>query len=310
VRTVHALIRTIASTTARRFSSATSFVLDGPVPGAHGQAGVEILFAFKGSLSLCAKVGAGAPLAREAAVAAAVHAAAEAPTVLRVVALVPVARRREAEAGPCSALLTPLCPLTVGAAAVAMDAGVAAAREAFALNVATCALAAVAAFDLAGLGHGDVKPSNLLLSGGGDGLILLADFGTARPRGEQFEESSPFSLGLECAASLRYDIVSLGATLVSVLSWRVNVSARANLAALRRALDGLDAGERAAPLWRFVDACLAFPEGGAAKELDALRALLRGIVGEAAARLGEELGASLVADASVWPRARGGGGAA
>jgi hypothetical protein len=301
-RVVMQLLRVVTPTTARRFSSETAYVIDGAVPSAPGQAGVEILYAFEGSRLLCAKVGTAAAITREHAAAAAVHAACAAPTVLRALALAPVPRRGAAE--PFAALLMPLCPLTVGAAAAAMDVSAgAAAREAFSLNVATCALAAVAACSLAGLAHGDVKPSNLLLAGDGSGLVLLADFGTARAVGDAFTESSAFSLNLERAASLRYDVVSLGATLASVLSARVNVGACADAAALRAALGGLGAAERAAPLWRFVDACLDFPDGGGARELAEIRAALAGVVDSARARLGR-LGEALVADADVWPRVR------
>jgi hypothetical protein len=300
-RTVHTLLRVITPTTARRFSTTTAYVIDGPVPGARGQPGVEILFAFEGSRLLCAKVGALAALEREQSAAAAVHAAAVAPTVLRSIALVPVTRRAALE--PFAALLMPLCPLTVGAVAHAMDSGAPAANEVFSLNVAQCALAAAAAFNFAGLAHGDIKPSNLLIAGDGSGLVLLADFGTAQAIGGSFAESSAFSLGLERTASLRYDVVSLGATLASVLCARVNVGVCADVAALRAALGGLGEGEREAPLWRFVDACLDFPADGGARELGGLRALLASLADGARARLGARA-AVLVADADVWPRAR------
>ena len=146
--------------TAQRFSSASTFVLDGPIPDSRGQPGVELLYAFSGSRVCCAKVGSRATLERELGVSAAVHAASLAPTVVRMAALETVTRLGNIE--PYAALMMPLYLMTVGAASLAMDAGVGAARDAFALNVALCAFAAIKAFHLAGLAHGDIKPSNLL----------------------------------------------------------------------------------------------------------------------------------------------------
>ena len=282
-------------------AATSAFVLDGPIPDARGQTGVELLYAFRGSRVCCAKVGGKATLQHEFDVAAAVHAAVLAPTVVRMLALEAVTRRASVE--PYAALIMPLYSLTVGAAACAMDAGVAAAQSAFALNVAVCTLSAVAAFDLAGLAHGDIKPSNLLLASDGSGLVVLCDLGTARRRGQAFSESSAFSLNLARTASLRYDIVSLGATLASVLSARINVGRCVDVAELRNAIGGLGDAERASPLWRFVEACLGFAEDGAAAELEALRALLAGIAEEMRATLGPHA-ATVLGEGDVWPRRR------
>jgi len=294
------LVRVVTPTTARRFSSASTFVLDGPIPDARGQLGVELLYAFSASRVYCAKVGSRATLERELGVSATVHAASLAPTVVRIAALETVTRRANIE--PYAALIMPLYLMTVGAASLAMDAGVGAARDAFALNIALCALAAIKAFDLAGLAHGDIKPSNLLLTGDGSGVIVLCDLGTARAHGEAFEESSTFSLNLTRTACLRYDVVSLGATLASVLSASLNVGLCCDVATLRAAIGGLG-GRASSPLWRFVDACLCFVEDGGADELERLRALLASIADEMRPALGPHAAAVLV-KRDVWPRRR------
>jgi serine/threonine protein kinase len=198
--------------------------------------------------------------------------------------------------------MMPLYTMCVGMASVAMDEGVGAARDVFVLNVALCTLAAIKAFNLAGFAHGDIKPSNLLVSGHSTGVIVLCDLGTARMCGEHFEESSPFSLNLVRTASLRYDVVSLGATLASVLSASLNIGLCGDIAALRKAIDGLS--ERSSPLWLFVDACLSFTEDGAAAGLEDLRLLLAGITVEMRSRLGQHSEAILL-ERDVWPRPRG-----
>jgi len=300
-RIVLTLVRTVSSTTARRFSSQSTFVLDGSVPDARGQPGVAIHYAFRGSRAYCAKVGSLAPLAREFRASAAVHGAFFAPTVVHAVALENVTRRANVE--PYAALMMPLYSMTVGAASLAMDAGVGSALDVFALNVALCALAAVKAFNLAGLAHGDIKPSNLLVGGDGSGLVVLCDLGTACECGESFAESSAFSLNLVRVASLRYDVVSLGATLASLLSVRINVGHCADVAALRGAIDGLSRTELSSPLWRFVDACLGFADDGASAELELLRALLARIAEEVRPKVGL-LATAILSERDVWPRAR------
>ena len=294
------LVRVVTPTTARRFSSASTFVLDGPIPDARGQPGVEFLYAFCGSRVFCAKVGLRAPLEHELRVSAAVHAASIAPTVVCAAALETVTRRAATE--PYAALMMPLYSMTVGAASLAMDTGAGAARDAFALNVALCALAAIKAFDLAGFAHGDIKPSNLLIAGDSTGVLVLCDLGTARMRGEPFAESSAFSLNLVRTASLRYDVVSLGATLTSLLSASINVGLCGDVAALREVIAGLP--DRSSPLWRFVDACLSFAEDGAAAELELLRSLLAGIADEMRPALGPHA-ATIIREQDVWPRPRG-----
>jgi hypothetical protein len=301
LRAVHMLVRVVTPTTARRFSSTTTYVLDGPVPGARGQAGVELLFAFEGSRVLCAKVGSATLLSHELAVSQAVHSVSVAPTVMQAVALVPVFRRRETE--QYAALLMPLFPMTVGVASLAMDTGVASAREAFLLNVSLCTLSGVKAFSAAGYAHGDIKPSNLLVSSDGSGKIVLGDFGTARKFGETFIESSEFSLNLERVSSLHYDVVSTGATLASLLSGSINVAACVDIAGLVAAMARLPASELTAPLWKLIDACLAFPVDGAAAELDQLLHLLSDITGAARLRLGSLAHTLLTLD-EAWPKLR------
>jgi hypothetical protein len=300
-RAVHMLVRVVTPTTARRFSSTTTYVLDGPVPGARGQASVELLFAFEGSRVLCAKVGSYTLLNHELAVSRAVHAVSVAPTVMQAVALVPVFRRREKD--PFAALLMPLFPMTVGVASLAMDTGVPASREAFLLNVSLCTISAVKAFSAAGYAHGDIKPSNLLVSSDGSGKIVLGDFGTARKFGEPFIESSDFSLNLERVASLHYDVVSVGATLACLLSGSLNVAECVDIAGLATAIAQLPDSELAAPLWKFINTCLAFPVDGAADELDQLLRLLADIIGAARLRL-ESLAHTLLTPADVWPQLR------
>jgi len=297
MRVIHMLVRVVTPTTARRFSSASTFVLDGPIPDARGQPGVELLYAFSGSRICCAKVGSRAALEHELGVSVAVHAASFAPTVVCAAALETVTRRATIE--PYAALMMPLYSMTVGVASLAMDAGVGAAREAFVLNVALCALAAVKAFNLASFAHGDIKPSNLLIAGDSTGVIVLCDLGTARLCGEPFAESSDFSLNLARTASLRYDVVSLGATLASLLSSCINVRLCGDVAALRKVIDGLS--EHSSLLWRFVEACLSFADDGAAAELEQLRSLLAGIADEMRSALGPHA-ATILREQDVWPR--------
>ena len=300
MRVIHMLVRVVTPTTARRFSSASTFVLDGPIPDARGQPGVELLYAFSGSRICCAKVGSRAALEHELGVSVAVHAASFAPTVVCAAALETVTRRATIE--PYAALMMPLYSMTVGVASLAMDAGVGAAREAFVLNVALCALAAVKAFNLASFAHGDIKPSNLLIAGDSTGVIVLCDLGTARLCGEPFAESSDFSLNLERTASLRYDVVSLGATLASLLSSCINVRLCGDVAALRKVIDGLS--EHSSLLWRFVEACLSFADDGAAAELEQLRSLLAGIADVMRSALGPHA-ATILREQDVWPRPKG-----
>ena len=95
---------------------------------------------------------------------------------------------------------------------------------------------------------------------------------------------------------------SLGATLASLLSARLNVGLCGDVAALREVIAGLPG--RSSPLWRFVDACLCFAEDGAAAELELLRSLLAGIADEMRSALGPH-SATILRDQDVWPRRRG-----
>jgi hypothetical protein len=149
--------------------------------------------------------------------------------------------------------------------------------------------------------HSDVKPSNLLLTGDGSGVLSCRATSAprARARGEAFEESSIYSLNLMRTACLRYDIVSVGATLASVLSASLKRRA-AGIAALREAIGSL--GERASSsLWRFVDACLCFVEDGAANELERLRAQLAIIANKMRPALGPHA-AAVLKERDVWLR--------
>lgn len=204
-------LRSIVSTTTRNdFRLSSGVVLDGPIGVATGQAGTQILYALLGARVLCAKVGARAALNHEWNVSQVLHGGTRiAPAVVLAEALEDVPGR------DLAALLLPIFPLSLADAAAALPSGVGPARNAIALSAAICGLAAVASFAAVGWAHGDIKPSNIMLSGSATGCVVI-DFGTARKLGGIFSESSNFSLNEQRLSSVGYDLVCLGSTLAMI----------------------------------------------------------------------------------------------
>ena len=199
-------------------TSTTGIVLDGPVYGAEAQSGTSILLALLDGQVLCAKVGASAAASREWQVSQAIHASCAVPAVILLYDTIPSDHGQ-------SLLLMPLYPMSAAAALLVLTAEHSAApqrlrcRDTLAALVAMCGLAAIAAFARAGLAHGDIKPGNVMLTGGAAGVApcVLIDFGAALPLGQGLKEFSPhYGLEHEPAATLNYDLACLASTLALV----------------------------------------------------------------------------------------------
>jgi serine/threonine protein kinase len=149
-----------------------------------------------------------------------------------------------------SLLLMPLYPMSAAAALLALTAEHSAGpqrlrcRDTLAALVAMCGLAGIAAFARAGLAHGDIKPDNLMLTGGAAGVApcVLIDFGAALPLGQGLREfSRPYGLQHEPAATLSYDLACLASTVALVqydLLLPVGDGTGGALLAALQALDG------------------------------------------------------------------------
>jgi hypothetical protein len=290
---VRAKLRNVLSSTTRaRFLLESGIVIDGPV-GAAGQAGTAVLYALHGARALCAKVGPRAVIRHEWAAMEAVHGrgARLAPAVACAVGCEDL----PADARDRAALLLPLFPLSLADASAALPAGPGRARDALAASAAVCGLAAVAAFLRVGWAHGDIKPANIMLSGGASGACVLIDLGTARATGAAFSESSLFALNEPRLASAAYDLICLGATLAMLqleLFVEEGVTTCASLLrAVRRALAG---GADAPPAARVAEGALTLGARGAVG-MEEVRALAEAVADAAAA-----LGAPALQD--VWPR--------
>jgi hypothetical protein len=280
----------LSSETRARFSLASGFILDGPVGSASGQAGTSLLFALRGARVLCAKVGPRTAVRCEWAAMEAVHGGgAHAPAVVRAEACEDV---RPGDRG-LAALLLPLLPLSVADAHNALPPGPGHARDALAASVALCGLAAVASFARAGWAHGDIKPANIMLAGGASAACVLIDLGTARAVGEEFSESSVYSLNEPRVASAAYDLVCLGATLAALQYglFADDGTTRGSLLALVRAATG---GARP-PAALAAEACLALGARAAVGDAE-LRALA-----EEVAVAAEAAGLGAPPLRSVWP---------
>ena len=234
-----------ASSTRLRLASRTGIVLDGPVNGAKAQAGTSILLALMDGQVLCAKVGSSAAVAQEWQVSQAIHASCAAPAVMKVLLHDTV----PSEHGQ-SLLLMPLYPMSAAAALLVLTAEHSAGpqrlrcRDTLAALVAMCGLAGIAAFARAGLAHGDIKPGNIMLTGGAAGVApcVLIDFGAALPLGQGLREfSHQYGLEHEPAATLSYDLACLASTLALVqydLLLPVGDGTGGALLAALQALDG------------------------------------------------------------------------
>ena len=194
-----------------------------------------------------------------------------------------------------AALLLPIYPLSLADWMAALPSGPSRARDALSASAALCGLAAIAAFARAGWSHGDIKPSNIMLTYSSSACVLI-DLGTARAVGESFAESSIFSLNEPRVASAGYDLVCLGATLAMLqleLFVEEGETTRALLlAAVQRVAAG--AAGPCAPAALAAEGALALG-ARAGVGIEDVRALAETIAGSAAA-----LGAPALDD--IWPR--------
>jgi hypothetical protein len=209
-RLLLALRNTLATTTRYRVTAESGLVLNGPIGDSTGQAGTSLLLALRGTRVLCAKVGP-ARLRSEFTVSARL-APYRCPAVLLIESCDHVPKQLGHD--DLVALVMPVYPMSLAAVVLALPPGPSATRNEVSRAVALHGLAAIAAFSLAGMAHGDIKPSNFVLGGAGE--VVLIDFGTARPLGGSFTESSIFNLNEPREATTFYDLVCLGATLAHV----------------------------------------------------------------------------------------------
>lgn len=205
-----ALRNTLATTTRYRVTAASGLLLNGPIGDSTGQAGTSLLLALRGTRVLCAKVGP-ARLRSEFAVSARL-APFRCPAVLLIESCEEVPKHVGSD--NLVALVMPVYPMSLSAVVLALPPEPSATRNEVSRAVALRGLAAIAAFSLAGMAHGDIKPSNFVLGGAGE--VVLIDFGTAQPLGSSFTESSIFNLNEPRKAATLYDLVCLGATLAHV----------------------------------------------------------------------------------------------
>ena len=210
------MLRNIIRTATRfQITAASGIILDGPMGPGKGQGNTEIIYALDGSKVLCAKVG--PPfLQHEFDVSSAIHRRSVCPSVLHIEQLIPLPSAET----PQVVLLMPAYAMSVADAALAFPPGTTVERDIFAFNVAISGLAGIYACALAGFAHGDIKPSNFMLSmkplNAPPPPMTLIDFGTAKPFGELFTEASIFNLNEKLVASVDYDLVCLGATIATL----------------------------------------------------------------------------------------------
>ena len=181
--------------------------------GKNGQGNTEILFALQGSSVLCAKIGSSRILPPEFKVAQLLQRqlcrAVMGPISLEEIPSTDIPDR--------VALVMPAYPMTVSDAILAFSSKPNhPPRNLFAFNVAVCGLSAVQAFANVGRAHGDIKPSNLMLSSDPSGIIVCIDFGTSQEIGNFFEESSVYNLNQARPAGIDYDLICLGATIATI----------------------------------------------------------------------------------------------
>jgi len=122
------------------------------------------------------------------------------PTVMEVVKCLVLTDEK-------SALICPFYPLTVdvlppGKCAVSTV-----------LNVASSTLASIKAFSNIGMCHGDIKPSNLMLTTDSQHVVLI-DFGSAVTFGKTLvSTSSPWGRDCDITGSTQYDLTCLASVI-------------------------------------------------------------------------------------------------
>ncbi len=103
------------TTSVSKFGAVTGVLLDGDIPGAYGQRGTALQYAFRGSELLCAKIGPG-KLKREAVAWRAVSEGCSTPALLPILSALDAGVSCTGDS-PRTVLLMPLAAMSVGAAA-------------------------------------------------------------------------------------------------------------------------------------------------------------------------------------------------
>jgi serine/threonine protein kinase len=237
------LLHVLSTTTRHRFTALSGLVLDGPIGASAGQSGIELLHALDGLHVRCVKLGS-SKLEEEFKISCSVHGRVRCPSVLRILAFEEVKQ-------DVFVLVMPLYPMSITDVVLTLPSGPCTARDKLAQRIALEGLCSVAAFALAELAHGDIKPSNFMLDN--NGHVVVIDFGTAKPIGGWFTESSPFSLNEDRTASTEYDLVCLGATVASV-QHEIGIDQRSSRSSVLSALQAVDGERSLASL--FAEACL------------------------------------------------------
>jgi serine/threonine protein kinase len=89
-------------------------------------------------------------------------------------------------------------------------------RNTFYANVTLCGIASIKAFAAAGISHGDIKPSNIMLDAASQ-ITVLIDFGTAEVLGGYHTESTPYySLDYGNLASVERDLICLATSVLQL----------------------------------------------------------------------------------------------
>lgn len=254
-----------------------------------GQRGVEILYAFDGPSVLCAKIG--ARVSREFEISQEIHRERNCPTVLQILSQFTVPAYGGWD-GVRQGITMPLYPQNVLQAHIALQADDFSSRERLAFAVTVSGLASIHAFKLGGFAHGDVKPTNMMLSCDRSGIITLIDFGAARRIGESLEESSKHGLNEDTIAHEKYDLVCLGVSLVEILDSSTDINNWLKSDAVAALSQYAARSPSPSPV---VSAALACLEGKETSE-----AIARRLV----AQMQEQKRAMLPTFETVWPKDR------
>lgn len=234
--------------------------LNGPVTS-FGQSGVEVLYAFDGPLVLCAKVATRAW--REYDVSEEIHRFRICPTVVQILKKLTIPPSGKWDANQ-QGFVMPLFPRNVTQAQLAMQLDDVSSRERLAYAVAICGLATIHAFKLAGYAHGDIKPSNMMLSCDRSGVITTVDFGAAARVGEMLQESSKYGLDEERQAGEVYDLVCLGTSILEILQPAFKIEQLSKADALQ-VLSELKASlQSPSPVLSAAESCLKGKDAGEA----------------------------------------------
>ena len=184
------------------------YAFDGPIVDARGQGNTVFQYAYKDSTVYCAKIGRANTVQREYDTGERVGRYYQFPSVMPVVALVPVPNDSCADR---TALITPLYPASLERfCGILSDSSL--------LNTARCTVAAIICFQGAGLCHGDIKPGNMMLANY-QNLVVTIDFGSAAGIGSPPHGGTTelYSLG-DIFGTVHYDRTCLAVSLAH-LKW-------------------------------------------------------------------------------------------